>query len=115
MFHLSEFALLKGNFEIKKEQLTMVDEPTKKTLASIPLLRTNAGPRDGEQWASRLKEEYLSLIKVCYSACYDNYCVQDYSTGVILASYAQSPGHALLSHVIKYSCLVVTLIWRFQL
>ena len=42
----------------------MVDEATKKTLASIPLLRTNAGPRDGDQWASRLKEEYLSLIKV---------------------------------------------------
>lgn len=41
----------------------MVDEATKKTLASIPLLRTNAGPRDGDQWASRLKEEYLSLIK----------------------------------------------------
>ena len=45
-------------------QSTMVDEATKKTLASIPLLRTNAGPRDGDQWATRLKEEYLSLIKV---------------------------------------------------
>lgn len=44
--------------------LVMVDEGTKRTLASIPLLRTNAGPRDGEQWAARLKEEYLSLIKV---------------------------------------------------
>ena len=43
---------------------TMVDEATKKTLAAIPLLRTNAGPRDGDQWATRLKEEYMSLIKV---------------------------------------------------
>ena len=42
----------------------MVDEATKKTLASIPLLRTHAGPRDGDQWAARLKEEYISLIKV---------------------------------------------------
>ena len=42
----------------------MVDEATKKVLASIPLLRTNAGPRDGDPWASRLKEEYISLIKV---------------------------------------------------
>ena len=42
----------------------MVDETTKKTLASIPLLRTNAGPRSGDQWPVRLKEEYLSLIKV---------------------------------------------------
>ena len=43
----------------------MVDEATKKTLAAIPLLRTNAGPRDGDLWPTRLKEEYLSLIKVC--------------------------------------------------
>ena len=43
---------------------TMVDEATKKTLAAIPLLRTNAGPRDGATWPTRLKEEYLSLIKV---------------------------------------------------
>ena len=42
----------------------MVDEATKRTLASIPLLRTNAGPRDGDLWATRLKEEYISLIKV---------------------------------------------------
>lgn len=42
----------------------MVDEATKKTLAAIPLLRTNAGPRDRDQWAERLKEEYLCLIKV---------------------------------------------------
>ncbi len=47
----------------------MVDEATKKTLASIPLLTTKAGPRDGDTWATRLKEEYLSLIKVCVCAC----------------------------------------------
>ncbi|PVD26973.1 hypothetical protein C0Q70_12122 [Pomacea canaliculata] len=41
----------------------MVDEATKKTLAQIPLLKTKAGPRDGEQWVQRLKEEYLSLIQ----------------------------------------------------
>ena len=42
----------------------MVDEATKRTLAAIPLLRTRAGPRDGDQWVTRLKEEYTSLIKV---------------------------------------------------
>lgn len=42
----------------------MVDEATKKTLAAIPLCTTRAGPRDGEQWVARLKEEYTSLIKV---------------------------------------------------
>ena len=46
----------------------MVDEATKKTLVAIPLLRTNAGPRDGDQWATRLKEEYISLIKVTTDA-----------------------------------------------
>lgn len=52
----------------------MVDEATKKTLAAIPLCTTRAGPRDGEQWVARLKEEYTSLIKVYrhiikHSAC----------------------------------------------
>jgi hypothetical protein len=44
----------------------MVDEVTKKQLASIPLLKTKAGPRDGELWVQRLKEEYQSLIKVSW-------------------------------------------------
>ncbi|RWS04223.1 Ufm1-conjugating enzyme-like protein, partial [Dinothrombium tinctorium] len=42
----------------------MVDEATKKTLSSIPLLKTKAGPRDKELWPVRLKEEYQALIKV---------------------------------------------------
>jgi len=45
-------------------KLAMVDEATRKQLACIPLLRTKAGPRDGELWVQRLKEEYQSLIKV---------------------------------------------------
>lgn len=42
----------------------MVDEGTRKTLSSIPLLKTKAGPREKELWIERLKEEYQSLIKV---------------------------------------------------
>jgi len=42
----------------------MVDELTKKQLGSIPLLKTKAGPRDGELWVQRLKEEYQALIQV---------------------------------------------------
>lgn len=42
----------------------MVDEGTKKTLSSIPLLKTKAGPREKELWVQRLKEEYMSLIQV---------------------------------------------------
>ena len=42
----------------------MVDEATKRTVASIPTLKTKAGPRDGDAWVQRLKEEYTSLIKV---------------------------------------------------
>lgn len=45
----------------------MVDEGTKKTLSSIPLLKTKAGPRDKELWTTRLKEEYQALIKVYIS------------------------------------------------
>ena len=41
----------------------MVDAATKKAVASIPQLKTKAGPRDSEQWPTRLKEEYQSLIK----------------------------------------------------
>ncbi|KAI1285999.1 Ubiquitin-fold modifier-conjugating enzyme 1 [Halotydeus destructor] len=40
----------------------MVDAVTKKTLSSIPLLKTKAGPRDKELWPQRLKEELISLI-----------------------------------------------------
>lgn len=42
----------------------MVDECTKKTLSSLPLLQTRAGPRDKDIWVQRLKEEYQALIKV---------------------------------------------------
>lgn len=42
----------------------MVDEGTRKTLSSIPLLQTRAGPRDKDIWVQRLKEEYQALIKV---------------------------------------------------
>lgn len=47
----------------------MVDEATKRTVASIPTLKTKAGPRDSDAWVQRLKEEYTSLIKVimCFS------------------------------------------------
>lgn len=42
----------------------MVDANTRKELSGIPLLKTNAGPRDKEIWVQRLKEEYQALIKV---------------------------------------------------
>lgn len=48
----------------RKRKSKMVDEATKKTLAAIPLLKTKAGPREAEAWVQRLKEEYVSLIKV---------------------------------------------------
>ncbi|OWZ10271.1 Ubiquitin-fold modifier-conjugating enzyme 1 [Phytophthora megakarya] len=40
-----------------------IDEQTKRTVQQIPLLTTRAGPRDGEDWTKRLKEEYLALIQ----------------------------------------------------
>jgi hypothetical protein len=41
-----------------------IDDSTKRTVQKIPLLTTRAGPRDGEEWTKRLKEEYLALIQV---------------------------------------------------
>ncbi|XP_054167286.1 ubiquitin-fold modifier-conjugating enzyme 1-like [Oppia nitens] len=41
----------------------MADDKTKKTLGSIPLMKTKAGPRDRDSWPQRLKEEYQSLIQ----------------------------------------------------
>ena len=42
----------------------MVDAATRTTLQAIPLLRINAGPRDGDRWQARLKEELMALITV---------------------------------------------------
>eukprot|EP00035_Acanthoeca_spectabilis_P021646 m.439345 g.439345 ORF g.439345 m.439345 type:complete len:172 (+) comp18373_c0_seq1:201-716(+) len=40
-----------------------MDASLKKTLQEIPLQKTNAGPRDGDKWMTRLKEEYHALIE----------------------------------------------------
>jgi hypothetical protein len=45
-------------------QQLLMDENTKATLQKIPLLTVRAGPRDGELWVQRLKEEYTALIQV---------------------------------------------------
>lgn len=45
-----------------------IDDDTKRTVQKIPLLATRAGPRDGADWTTRLKEEYLALIQVCARA-----------------------------------------------
>lgn len=58
---LHEVYLASNDSDISK----MVDEATKRTVASIPTLKTKAGPRDSDAWVQRLKEEYTSLIKVC--------------------------------------------------
>lgn len=50
----------------------MVDASTRKTLSSIPLLQTKAGPRDKELWVQRLKEEYQALIKVPSASSINN-------------------------------------------
>ncbi|XP_063109620.1 ubiquitin-fold modifier-conjugating enzyme 1 isoform X1 [Cavia porcellus] len=42
----------------------MADEATRRVVSEIPVLKTNAGPRDRELWVQRLKEEYQSLIRI---------------------------------------------------
>lgn len=46
----------------------MADEATRRVVSEIPVLKTNAGPRDRELWVQRLKEEYQSLIRVSGAA-----------------------------------------------
>ena len=58
------YRVLLGSDVTYSQRLKMVDATTKKTLATIPLLKTRAGPHDGDVWVDRLKEEYLSLIQV---------------------------------------------------
>ncbi len=40
-----------------------IDAETKSTVQKMPMLTVKAGPRDGEEWAERLKEELGCLIK----------------------------------------------------
>ena len=40
-----------------------MDSGLKKSLSGIPLLTLRAGPRDGEEWKNRCKQELQSLIK----------------------------------------------------
>lgn len=46
----------------------MADDATRRAVASIPVLKTNAGPRDGALWPQRLKEEYVSLLALVESS-----------------------------------------------
>ncbi len=39
----------------------LLEDSAKQELKKIPLLKTNAGPRDPD-WLNRLKEEYEALI-----------------------------------------------------
>uniref|UniRef100_A0A9J2PUZ1 Ubiquitin-fold modifier-conjugating enzyme 1 n=1 Tax=Ascaris lumbricoides TaxID=6252 RepID=A0A9J2PUZ1_ASCLU len=39
-----------------------IDESVKQSLKAIPLMKTKAGPRDGDLWIQRLKEEFEALI-----------------------------------------------------
>mmetsp|Transcript_89909 Transcript_89909/g.178690 ORF Transcript_89909/g.178690 Transcript_89909/m.178690 type:complete len:165 (-) Transcript_89909:60-554(-) len=41
----------------------MISDNTKSELQKIPLLTVKAGPRDGEAWVERLKEELAAMIQ----------------------------------------------------
>lgn len=43
---------------------TGFDAGTKKLVQKLPLFSINAGPRDGNEWKKRLKQEYQALIRV---------------------------------------------------
>ncbi len=52
-----------------------MDEGTKKTLQKLPLLTVNAGPRDGDAWVQRLKEEFTALIAVILYNYLSSICI----------------------------------------
>mmetsp|Transcript_4343 Transcript_4343/g.5988 ORF Transcript_4343/g.5988 Transcript_4343/m.5988 type:complete len:227 (-) Transcript_4343:357-1037(-) len=47
---------------VEQQSSSGLDSATKATVQKIPLLKTRAGPRDGQKWVQRLKEEYQALI-----------------------------------------------------
>ena len=73
----------------------MVDVATQNTIASIPLLKTKARPRDGNDWPVRLKEEYRSLIKV--------YEQQQSARKRLVPSGVESRGDTLVGKVLAHS------------
>ena len=40
-----------------------MEQSVSSQLEKLPYIKTVAGPRDGEQWIERLKEEYMLLIQ----------------------------------------------------
>lgn len=44
----------------EKKEINMMEMKT--TVQKLPLLKVKAGPRDGDTWVQRLKEEYMALI-----------------------------------------------------
>lgn len=46
----------------KSDVMSSLDPQTRATVGKIPLCTINAGPRDGDLWKKRMKEEVRSLI-----------------------------------------------------
>lgn len=109
-FHCLTAVRIRSN-EISIRQLNsikglseMVDASTRKTLSSIPLLQTKAGPRDKELWVQRLKEEYQALIKVLVNLSYSHpiHFIKFHNfVQPAVRSEQQGLGHGLVSFGIK--------------
>ena len=48
----------------------VIDDSTKATVQKIPMLTVRAGPRDGDEWIKRQKQELQALIKVLLVLCF---------------------------------------------
>lgn len=62
--HFTVVVCLCGLWHTSNARVQYTSNIAQKTVAQIPLLTTKAGPRDGDAWIKRLKEEYTALIKV---------------------------------------------------
>src|SRR5690554_5904789 len=55
-----------GNMAAAPAAPAPVDDSLKAAVRKIPLLSIRAGPKDGERWLDRLKQELKALISVCH-------------------------------------------------
>ncbi|KAG8461809.1 hypothetical protein KFE25_001427 [Diacronema lutheri] len=65
-----------------KKEINMMEMKT--TVQKLPLLKVRAGPRDGDEWMNRLKEEYVALIayqKMNKEAGNDWFTIESNKTG----------------------------------
>ena len=100
-----------------------MDDNVKRTLQKIPLLNVKAGPRDGDAWVERLKQEYKALIEVPHSLLLSSLLELINSNGIVVCENEQAigqwlvflgvqcSGHKVVREMLVYSQLFEGRVW----